>query len=107
MDSLQARLNLETAQISWQEVGRYFAAGRVIRVDASLDLIQVAAAVAEDDAGRVSGWLESTEIAPVSDAEAVAWQEADAVLWAVVVKPYVLVQVSGAEGFREERDAVP
>ena len=31
-------------------------------------------------------------IARVSDAQALAWYEADADVWAVVVRPYVLVQ---------------
>jgi hypothetical protein len=107
MDNLHARLNLETARIPWRELARHFAAGRVIGVDSSLDLIQVAAAVAQDDAGRVQRWLKTTKLAPVSDTKAQAWQETDAVLWAVVVKPYVLVQVSAAEDGGEEGRTAP
>lgn len=107
MDTLESRLNLETARIAWRELGRYFAAGQVIRIEAGLDLIQVAAAVAEDDASRVNQWLQAQEMAPVSDAEAKAWQEADAMVWAVVVKPYILVQESGTKNVREEGGAAP
>lgn len=97
MDGLENRLNQETARISWRELGRYFAAGRVIRVAAGLDLVDVAGAVAKDDTERVKTWLTAGEVAPVSDREARDWHDADAVLWAVVVKPYVLVQRPAGE----------
>lgn len=93
MDPLEARLNQETARLSWRELGRHFAAGKVIRVSPELDLIEVAAAVAGDDAARVQGWIRAARVAPVSDLEARAWHEAEAVVWAVVVKPFVLVQL--------------
>lgn len=89
-------MNRETARIAWHELARYFAGGRMIRVSSGLDLIEVASAVAEDDAGRVQNWMSTGRMAPVSDLEARSWHEADAVVWAVVVKPFVLVQ-PGAE----------
>lgn len=92
MDPLETKLNLETARISWHELGRYFAAGRVIRVTPELDLVDVAGAMAKDDTPRVKAWLTAGRVAPVTDVEAKAWQEADTVLWAVVIKPFVLVQ---------------
>jgi len=39
---LKDRLNLETARITWPELERYFASGKVIHVAATLDLIEVA-----------------------------------------------------------------
>lgn len=94
MEPLETKLNLETARVAWSELARHFASGKVIRVAAELDLIHVATAVAQDEAVRVGRWMSADRVAPVSDAEARAWQEADAVLWAVVVKPFVLVQVA-------------
>lgn len=82
----------------WSELAGHFARGKVIRVSTELDLIEVAAAVAEDDAAAVGQWADSGRLGPVSDAEAREWQERDAVLWAVVVKPFVLVQSSADEG---------
>jgi len=92
MDGLESKLNQETARIAWRELGRYFAAGQVIRVAADLDLVDVAGAMAKDDTPRVKTWLTAGRLGPVTDLEAQAWHEADAVVWAVVVKPYVLVQ---------------
>lgn len=93
MDTLESKLNLETARVSWHELGRYFAAGRLIRVAPELDLVDVAGTIAKDDTPRVKTWLTAGQVAPVSDDEARAWQETGIVLWAVVVKPFVLVQL--------------
>lgn len=89
---LHAKLNTETSQIAWQELLRYFAGGFVIVVDDSLDLVDVAARFAIDDKVMVAQWLDDGKISKVNDAQATAWLEADAMLWAVVTRPWVLVQ---------------
>ena len=89
---LQKKLNMETATMPWRELERHFAAGIVIVVDNALDLIQVAACIADDDKSAVKKWMAANQLMKVSDAQAQAWLEQDAVLWAVVVKPFILVQ---------------
>lgn len=88
----RARLNQETARIPWRELQRFFAQGRVIAVDPELDLVELALQCALDEAGAIVGELEQGRMAPVSDEQARAWLEANAEVWAVVVKPWVLVQ---------------
>ena len=83
------------ARIPWRELQRFFAAGKVFHVDAELDLVEVACAVHEDDIERVRGWTEAERLGPVSDERARAWLDSEATLWAVVIKPWVLVQESG------------
>ena len=83
---------LETAQLPWTELQRYFASGSVIVVSDALDLIDVAASIAADDKAAVAAWLDDQRLSKVTDAQAKAWFEADAVLWTVVVKPWILVQ---------------
>lgn len=87
-----AKLNGETAQIPWKELLRYFASGHIIHVDAELDLVEVAARVADDDTAAVTQWLSESRLAKVNDEQARTWLETDAQLWAVVVKPWILVQ---------------
>ncbi len=91
-DLIRAKINLETAQIPWRELQRFFAAGKVLRVAAGLDLVAVACAIERDDVARVADWTGSDALRPVGDDEARQWIESDARLWAVVVKPWVLVQ---------------
>ncbi len=85
-------LNLETGRIAWVELQRHFASGRLIAVDASLDLVEVAQRFACDDKESVTRWLAEATLHPVTDDEARRWLQGDAWLWAVVVKPWVLVQ---------------
>ncbi len=85
-------INLETARIAWKELQRYFASGATLYVSEDLDLVEVAAQMSRDNKAQVAQWMEAGHIAPVSDAQALAWYETDAEVWAVVVRPYVLVQ---------------
>ncbi len=89
---IKQALNLETGKISWPELQRYFAAGRMLVVDGSLDLVEVAALFATDDAPEVAALLEGEQIAPASTAQARDWQETNPEFWAVVVAPWVLTQ---------------
>lgn len=88
----QAKINLETAQIAWSELQRFFAAGQAYSVDESLDLTEVALRMSKDDSDYVAGLIENKQIDRVSDEQAIAWIECDALVWCVVVKPYILVQ---------------
>lgn len=89
---LRTRLNAETGKLQWPELERHFARGVVIKVDVSLDLIEVAAAVAEDDKPRVEAWMNSGVVAHPSTEDAKQWLERQPDFWAVVVAPWVLVQ---------------
>lgn len=91
-EALHRKLNMETAPMPWKELLRHFAAGIVIVVDNDLDLIQVAACIANDDKAAVKKWMAANQLMKVSDQQARAWTAQDAVLWAVVVKPFILVQ---------------
>jgi hypothetical protein len=91
-EALHKKLNLETALLPWKELLRHFASGNVIAVDNSLDLIHVAMSIAKDDKAAVKTWMAANHLLKVSDAQAQAWLARDAVLWTVVVKPFILVQ---------------
>ncbi|MGD2083285.1 MAG: DUF2288 family protein [Chromatiales bacterium] len=98
---LREKLNRETARIGWPELERHFARGVVLVVSPALDLVDVAAAVAEDDAQAVRGWTDSGALIRATDEHARVWVDLgpQAPLWAVVVAPWVLVQeAAGAQG---------
>ena len=90
---LREKLNLETAQINWRSLQRFFASGHVLWVADNLDLVDVACRMAQDDHAEIKQWQDAGVIASVSDKQALAWYDSDAVLWTVVVRPWVLVQV--------------
>ena len=89
---LYLKLLGETARISWQELQPFFARGALLRVESGLDLVEVAAALAEDDRSRVSAWLGSGQLAAVTASEAHDLLQRDPELWAVVVAPWVVMQ---------------
>ena len=88
----RAKINSETAKIPWSELQRFFAAGKVMWIESGLDLVDVAYALEQDEIEQVEQWTEASQLAPVSDEQARLWVSADASLWAVVIKPWVLVQ---------------
>lgn len=91
-ENLTTNLVLETAQIHWHELQRFFASGNAIAVDDSLDLIYVATEITKDNATQIKIWMDAGLVDVVKDAQAQAWYEQNAVVWALVVKPWVLVQ---------------
>jgi hypothetical protein len=86
------KVNLETARIVWADLQRFFAKGEVVWVSNELDLIEVSYQFSIDDKSSVQNWLEDKKVALVSDEQALRWFETNAELWAVVVKPWILVQ---------------
>jgi len=90
--TLYAKLLGETASISWNELQPFFARGALLWVEAPLDLIEVAQAVAENQADKVTTWLASGEVSKVTESKALDLFERDPPLWAVVVAPWVLIQ---------------
>ncbi len=91
-DIERININLETSRIAWKELQRFFASGASIFVNEGLDLVEVALQISRDNKAQVKQWMDTGQISRVSDAQALAWHESDADVWAVVVRPYVLVQ---------------
>jgi len=89
---LHDKINRETARINWSELERHFAHGAVVWVSHELDLVEAALRIAHDDKEHIARWMNEGKMAKVSDAQALAWQSANALLWASVVSPFVLVQ---------------
>ncbi|MFT5532265.1 MAG: hypothetical protein ACI802_000487 [Candidatus Paceibacteria bacterium] len=90
--TIHARLNRETARLQWHELLPHFASGVMVAVDGSLDLIDVAVRMSQDDTAAVSAWMGDGLVGKVSDTLAARWTESDPLLWSVIVKPWILVQ---------------
>lgn len=91
-EALRNRLNLESGRISWHELLPHHQRGALIRVDGALDLVEVAARIAEDDAGTISDWMTRNALQRVGDDQAELWTRTDPTFWAIVVSPWVLIQ---------------
>lgn len=93
-DIYRAKVNLETAKIAWKELQRFFASGAAIHVSDDLDLVEVAFQMSRDNAAQIRQWMAAGKLGKVTDEQAAEWFEADALVWAVAVSPWVLVQPS-------------
>lgn len=82
----------QTAPIRWLEIEPFFARGQVIHVGSTLDLVDVAVAVAEDDKTRVADWMSAGAFGLLATETAREWVSGNSDLWGVVVTPWVLVQ---------------
>ena len=86
------KIAAETGDIAWAELQKFFASGLVIAVADELDLVEVAFQCASDNAAQFRAWTDAGHVAPVTDRQAREWLSANALMLAVVVKPWVLVQ---------------
>lgn len=91
-DSIKQQLVGETSKIAWKELQYFFASGMAIFVSDELDLVEVASCFVADNKVMVEKWMQNKQVMPVPDSQAKLWYENDALVWAVVIKPWVLVQ---------------
>ncbi len=89
---LYLKLLAETAKIGWPELERFFARGMLLRVARDLDLVTVAAAIADDDTAQIAQWLSSGLVERMQAETAADFATRNPDLWAVVVSPWVCVQ---------------
>jgi hypothetical protein len=91
--TLYAKLLGETATIEWKALERFWAKGDLIWVDPGLDLIEVATAMAENRSEIVAKWRSAGTVGPVTAEQALDLQSRDPEIWAVVVSPFIVIQV--------------
>jgi hypothetical protein len=93
IQALKHKLNVDTGKIHWQALAEHQQNESVVEVDQQLDLITVACEFVRDNREQVEQWLTAGLLAKVSDEKAELWQQDNKDVWAVVVAPWVLVQL--------------
>jgi hypothetical protein len=91
-EDLLAKINRETSKLAWPELLPFFAKGMAIYVSHKMDLVNVAYELSMDNKTQLEKWMADGLVANVSDEQASAWHESNVIVWAVVIKPWVLVQ---------------
>ena len=87
-------INLETAKIAWKDLEVYFAGGNVIAVSPELDLTEIALQITEDNSEQLKDWMDKGMIDAVTDEQAKEYADTVASVWAVVIKPWILIQAT-------------
>ena len=90
----RGRIVGETAKIEWRELMREFAGGRTLLIEVGLDMVEVAFQLEQDNSELFAEWLQTERVRAVSDDEAQQWHQDGRVVWACVVRPWVLVQIA-------------
>jgi hypothetical protein len=90
---LRAEFHGQTAQIPWHDLQPHYARGSVIEVAQGVDLVEVALQLKQDNTTAFQHWIDQGQVAVVSDEHALQYYETNPVLWAVVVPPWILVQL--------------
>ena len=88
----KAKIVAETAKISWRELEKFYAQGKLILVSETLNLVDVGYSISLDDATKIIEWMEEGLLVKEFNNQAKAWHKEDAEVWSVVVHPWVLVQ---------------
>ncbi|TXL17345.1 hypothetical protein BMR04_06315 [Methylococcaceae bacterium HT3] len=91
-DLSKDKVNQETSKIAWSELQRFFAQGLAVNVSPEMDLVEVADAFSKDDKVQVEQWMKNQLVHLVTDRQAELWIKNDLLMWAVVIKPWILVQ---------------
>ncbi len=91
-EELRQKINLETGQLDWDELARFFARGTVVVVDPSLDLIDVAVKFCADDKAQFETWSNAGLVHRALDEDARRWNVNSSRFWSCVVAPWILVQ---------------
>ena len=91
-DLIKDKVNQETSKIAWSELQRFFAQGLAVYISPGLDLVEVADAFSKDNKSLVEKWMQQQQIHLVSDQQASEWIQDDVQVWAVVIKPWILIQ---------------
>jgi len=91
-EELCAILNEQTGKLHWPDLEKHFARGVVIKVAEDMDLIEVAAAVVEDNKKLIENWMASSLVSNADDKDAKKWIKNQPEFWTVVVAPWVVIK---------------
>lgn len=91
--------SFQVEEATWPLLKPHYNRGSLLLVDNSLDLLEVARAMAGDQVELVSGWLESSLIRKPLQVEASRWDRTPDLKMAnfTIVQPYVLFQLRPKE----------
>jgi hypothetical protein len=86
----QVRADIEL--VDWEPMWTHFAYDRVRVVNGTRSLLEVAVAVANDDAAMVKQLLDSSEFGTPTDEQVRGWVASNQLFEMVVIQPFVIIR---------------
>ena len=93
MPDIKERLSQDVANIEWQELLPHAKRDAIIVAARTLDLLDVGAAIAQDNTTAVSTWIENKSIAKPSAEQLTNWNNnPQKQFTTLIVQPFVVIQ---------------
>jgi len=96
-EAYRVQLEKSLGPVSYSDLRAHLDRDAVFIVASSLSLLDCGVAVALDDVDKVRGWIDSGALRKPSKNERATWPETGGTWNAVVVQPFVLVQLALVE----------
>ncbi len=93
-ETVKEKLKSEIAPLPWEDLQRAFAQGILIIVSSDLDFLEVALDVSENSTTAIENWINEGKLGRVTDEQAKEWHANNTELLTVILKPWVLVQIT-------------
>ncbi|MCB0421017.1 MAG: DUF2288 family protein [Bdellovibrionales bacterium] len=92
-DEVREKIKSEILEVEWEPLAEHHQREAVVVVSESLNLIDVAEAVIQDDVDQLKGWLKSVMVYKPAPDQVTQWSATHQKFLCVIVQPYVLVQI--------------
>ncbi|PZO22069.1 MAG: DUF2288 domain-containing protein [Leptolyngbya foveolarum] len=93
-EDLRAELEKMVGPVQWEVLKPHAGRDAVVVVNAQLDLVEVAEAIASDSTQAVSRWINEQLIVKPTAEQLADWNRENKQFMSLIVQPYVLVQDS-------------
>ena len=90
--TLDELIRRDMAEISWEELKSRCPLESVVFVDASLELFDVAKAIAEDESSRVADWMDRELLKKLSREQVAKWNQEQPRISGAFISPFVLIK---------------
>ena len=90
-----ARLREQLGEATWATLAEHYERDCLVMVSVELDILRVAAAVANDNTELVQQWMDEEKIWKPSEEQTVKWGREATSFTCVIVQPFVLAQDRG------------
>ena len=91
--SLTEKLKNEIGTANWLLLKPHAERGVLLIIHPQLDLLEVAALVAEDRTEQIQLWLDDSKITRPTQAQMKEWEMGETIFTCIIVQPFVLIQL--------------
>lgn len=89
-DPLREKLRSELSEASWRLLLEHHVRGGLVWVHPELDLVEVAATIAEDQAAILKAWMEAGLVGAATDDQVRVWAKGGQVFRFLIIQPFVV-----------------